>query len=160
MYIKHWTDISDTSHGLGKHSDEAPPDAVPYYYRTLVVEEAFYTISITLIKISVLLFYKRLFRTSTKLFPVSTWTIVGVVLAWGIAFLFSGIFQCVPVEATWDPNISGVCVDQKAWFLGQAIPNIVTDFLILLVPLPFLLRLKIGKAQKVGLLIVFLLGYL
>ena len=84
----------------------------------------------------------------------------GVVWAWCIAIIFAAIFQCSPIEAAWNPLIPGKCINQKAFFQGQAIPNIIIDFLILFIPIPFLLKLHVGKAQKAALLVVFILGYL
>ena len=72
----------------------------------------------------------------------------------------ASILQCVPIPAYWDPSIQATCVYKYGFFLGQAIPNIVLDFALLLLPLHPLWKLHTGRRQKVALFIVFTLGYL
>jgi hypothetical protein len=44
--------------------------------------------------------------------------------------------------------------------LGNSIMHIITDFIIFALPLPVLVKLRINKKQKVGLIAVFSLGFL
>ena len=39
-----------------------------------------------------------------------------------------------------------------------SVPNIVTDVVMLILPMPVIWRLKISRAQKAGLTVTFLLG--
>lgn len=70
--------------------------------------------------------------------------------------------QCVPVEAVWDPVTKlqpGVrCVDLNAFFFGTSVPNIVADFVLLVLPVPQVLRLNISNTQKGFVLFFFMLG--
>lgn len=49
-------------------------------------------------------------------------------------------------------------VDDYAFFVGIAVPNIVTDALILAMPVPQLLRLQRTTSQKIALIGIFMLG--
>lgn len=51
-------------------------------------------------------------------------------------------------------------VNVYAFFIGNAIPNIVTDWALLLFPIPYIWRLHQSRAQKVALCGVFGLGSL
>ncbi|KAM5344384.1 hypothetical protein ACJ41O_012921 [Fusarium nematophilum] len=72
------------------------------------------------------------------------------------------LLQCVPIQATWDPAARmkpGVkCVDSHKFFLGTALPNIVGDLVLVLLPVPQVLRLKITTTQKAFIIFFFLLG--
>ena len=72
----------------------------------------------------------------------------------------ASILQCIPIRANWDRKVKARCVHESGYFLGQAIPNIVIDLVLLLLPLHPLWKLHIGLDQKVTLLAVFALGYL
>ena len=75
--------------------------------------------------------------------------------------LFVTIFQCNPVSSFWerDPNKPSNCiVDDYAFFVGIAVPNIVTDAALLSVPIPFIWRLHRDRPQKIALAGIFMLG--
>jgi hypothetical protein len=57
-------------------------------------------------------------------------------------------------------TVTGKCLDR--WDLNRAapVPWVVTDFVVLLAPLPWLKRLNIRHAEKVALIGSFLLGSL
>lgn len=72
----------------------------------------------------------------------------------------ASILQCVPIQAYWDPKIKARCEKKYAFFLGQAIPNIALDFVLLILPLHPLWKLNMKRTQKIALVVVFVLGYL
>lgn len=79
---------------------------------------------------------------------VSLWTVL------------SSIFFCVPITKNWDRAVTGVCFSQGiAWFVNAAL-NILTDFAILILPLPILPKIKQSRRQKIGLYLIFALGFL
>ena len=71
------------------------------------------------------------------------------------------IFQCKPVSSFWhrNPNKPSDCfVDDYAFFVGIAVPNIITDAALLSVPIPFIWRLHRDRPQKIALAGTFMLG--
>ena len=77
--------------------------------------------------------------------------------------------QCFPIQAFWQaydpvnpmkPGEFFCGVDVHKFFLGNAIPNIITDILIIIVPLPYILRLHLRVSQKVALVGIFVVGIL
>ena len=46
------------------------------------------------------------------------------------------IFQCKPIQGAWDLSIEKTCLSQHDLYLGGAIPNVITDVGILLLPAP------------------------
>ena len=147
-------------HGLGTHIFRFANPLEPLYWflLDLFIGEILYAISIMLTKFSILAFYWRIFGCSSMRFPI--YGLVFVVLAWALGVIFAAIFQCWPIQAAWDQSITTAhCgVDTKAFFIGTAIPNIITDWILLILPLPYIWRLQRDTAQKLALCGVFALG--
>ena len=135
------------------------PKGVLVFLRLLFWDELFYTACIALCKFSVLCFYNRTFAVSRQL-RTALWVLGGVTMGWWISVTFVIIFQCHPIRAAWLPQVPGNCFNLYGFFVGQAVPNILTDFILLILPLPILWRLRIQLPQKIALVAVFLLGYL
>lgn len=114
---------------------------------------------LSLVKSSVLIFLLRLFgqKTGVRRFIISLNT---VNIAQMIGTLFAIIFQCTPIQFNWDTTIEGTCVDRRILFTFTAAFNIMTDLLILGLPIWIFADLKIPRRAKIGLLFVFLLGFL
>jgi len=126
---------------------------------TLYFDEMCYQCGIALTKLSVLFFYRRIF-TVTPGFKM-TLAVTGIfVILWWLGGLLAVIFSCIPVQGFWDHSIAAKCEYQFGFFIGQAVPNIILDFVLLLLPLRSLLSLRMRRQQKMALLGVFLLGYL
>ena len=69
------------------------------------------------------------------------------------------IFQCNPVSGFWNRTKPATCrVDTTDFFLGNAIPNVLTDVALMALPVPYIWRLNRSRSQKIALLGVFLLG--
>lgn len=74
--------------------------------------------------------------------------------------------MCDPVSGFWErysptnPTTPRCPVDSNKYFDGNAIPNIITDAAILVLPLPFIWTLQLRRSQKVALTGIFALGLL
>ncbi|MCJ1457993.1 hypothetical protein MMC28_008362 [Mycoblastus sanguinarius] len=81
------------------------------------------------------------------------------VIAWGIATFFVAVFTCSPIHAYWDVEMpTRKCIDPLRYFLGVQIANIVMDLAILILPMPYLWRLRISLPHKIALVGIFMLG--
>ena len=67
-------------------------------------------------------------------------------------------FQCFPVNRAWRPSIDGGCVNMDRLYLGNAIPNVLTDLILIFTPLPLILGLSVTTAQRLSLYAVFTIG--
>lgn len=112
---------------------------------------------ITPAKISLLLFYIRIF--CIRKFQILVYLVGSLVLAIGITVFFQTIFQCSPISYGWDRSIGhGTCINQTVFYRYISPLNVLTGILILAMPLPLVWKLQAPKAQKVALTAVFLLG--
>jgi hypothetical protein len=114
-----------------------------------------YYLSLGLTKAAILLQYQRIFTAPR--FYIASWIVMAVVIVYTIWTVFSSIFACVPVSAFWSKKPAR-CIDQFAmWFTNAAI-NILTDFAIIMLPMPVIRSLNLRKRQKQALLGIFAIG--
>lgn len=90
--------------------------------------------------------------------------VIGLLAALLVSFEFATIFQCTPVSYNWrsviDRTAQGSCTDRQAQVYTAAAFNIIFDILVLLLPVPSLLKLNTSWMKKLGVGIVFLVGIL
>ena len=112
------------------------------------------------IKLSVLLFYDRIFGIAKPNFRYILLITGGLVIAYGVAGVLGTIFQCVPLSDLWKPpsNHAPVCILFGRLVLTMGAVNIVTDIIILSLPIPLVWRLQVSKPRRWQLVIVFSLG--
>ena len=89
-------------------------------------------------KLSVLLFYRRIFKG--RLFDVCSLSLIAVVVTWTVAFFFTNLLVCVPIQSrisTLAAAESGsTCMDLLSMYLAQSYADSSIDVLILLLPIP------------------------
>lgn len=83
-----------------------------------------------------------------------------IVILWAACGIVAGCFTCIPTEKLWHPELPGGCMNLSKFYYGLQIPNILTDAIILLMPMQIVWSLPISKAQKFGLSGIFVLGLL
>ncbi|KAK4502961.1 hypothetical protein PRZ48_006388 [Zasmidium cellare] len=95
---------------------------------------------------------------------MACWIVIGLLAALFVSFEFATIFQCIPVSYNWtsvvDRTATGSCTDRLAQVYTAAAFNIFFDVLVLLLPVPSLLKLNISWMKKLGVGIVFMVGIL
>ncbi|USP81674.1 hypothetical protein yc1106_08948 [Curvularia clavata] len=142
-------------YGMGKHIADVTPRDMTIFLRAFWSSLMVYYLSLGLTKGSMLLQYRRIFPP--RAFQIANWTVMAVVICYTFWTVFSSIFACVPVRAFWTKEKAN-CINQFAmWFTNAAI-NILTDFAIILLPIPVIRSLNLGKRQKIGLISIFAVG--
>ncbi|KAG9667105.1 hypothetical protein KCU99_g9126, partial [Aureobasidium melanogenum] len=158
-FFKIGLDISDSlliEHGMGRHIETVSiPDLVKFMeiQYTLVIQ---YPLCITMIKLSILYQYRRLFPKHHD-FKLMTSVLIAMMIMWCTSIVFTGVFICTPIRKAWTPWIEGECIDLVPFYYGMQIPNVVTDLLILLLPLREVQRLDLPRQQKMGVAVTCLL---
>ena len=173
--VKSKSDTAVRTGNFGQHATHFTPETRTNFFIDLFVVQILYPMSIATTKYSILLFYRRIFNIPKTRIPliaigvaVTIW-LVGVVRTLVLRYLTSlasltsaqvlpAIWSCNPIPAFWTRDPHAVCIDSVSYFLGLAIPNIITDVVILLFPVPLIWNLKIPISQKLAILGIFLLG--
>ncbi|KAI0128581.1 hypothetical protein BJ170DRAFT_721270 [Xylariales sp. AK1849] len=71
------------------------------------------------------------------------------------AISFAIVFQCFPIEKTWEPLREGTCIDWRVLFVTSSSINILMDLLVLDLSLKIFMNLKIPKQTKIVLIVAF-----
>lgn len=122
----------------------------------LYVADIIYTLSLVAIKISILQLYRSIFPG--RGFMITTSVVGAGVIAWGIAVILVSILQCNPVRGAWDITVPATCIPLQEFYLGNAVPNIAMDVIILALPIPNVWTLQMSIKQKLVISSLFLLG--
>lgn len=127
------------------------------FYQMDFANQLLYHPVLALTKISILLFYHRLSVSGN--FRVSVNVLIGINIALTVSIFFADLFQCTPVAFAWNAAIpGGKCMNTKAFYISSAALNIVSDFAVLLLPIPMVWQLKINTRKKIALISLFSLG--
>jgi len=80
---------------------------------------------------------------------------------WGIMTILIGLFICRPFAFNWDHTIpGGRCGNQNAGYASVGVIDILSDLIIMILPIPMILNLHLPRANKIGLCGVFTFGLL
>ncbi|KAJ8123438.1 hypothetical protein ONZ43_g615 [Nemania bipapillata] len=146
--------------GAGRHLWALHPQDVANIFRLLYSYTFIYAGSVSFTKLSILLFYRRLFERGSQWFHIrlgfAAFFTVGYLLSiWSVAAAL-----CQPTEFFWTQFLGakGKCLDINASFLSLTVLNLVADLLVLIVPIPEILALKMTTKKKIGVCAVMLLG--
>ena len=123
----------------------------------LLSAEVIYSFAITAIKGSLLYLYYRVFFIIRR-FTIALWVVGAFVVCYCLAQSFASIFQCMPIDSNWKVGIEHYCVNTDLGATIVAALNVVTDFAILILPMPLLYTLQTPLKQKIQVMAMFCLG--
>jgi hypothetical protein len=125
----------------------------------LIPLQFLWALSLGFCKISILLLYSSVFAV-----PVVIWTARGAIVfiaLWALATIITGCLICRPFAMNWDQTIpGGHCGDQILSFTITGVLNLITDVMVLVLPLPYLYKLQMRLYKKLVLMGVFSVGLL
>ncbi|GAB1312719.1 Rhodopsin domain-containing protein [Madurella fahalii] len=151
-------DIYMTTVGLGRHAWAVPMENLPSMITAQRLGVVFYTATVWGIKISALLLYGRLFRTSQRFVMVLRVTGVVVTIWWLITAIYPWSF-CDPIAKNIDPFLPGTCWENIPWYYASSFFNAFFDLVVLALPVPIIWRLRTSRRKKFAVTMVLLLGY-
>ncbi|KAI5788432.1 hypothetical protein EDC01DRAFT_165492 [Geopyxis carbonaria] len=120
--------------------------------------EVGYLASIFLVKASMLFLYDR-FARQTRGITLYLRITQGLCLVTFAACILSLFLSCVPINMFWSLHVSNrECTRRTLLTYTSGISNIVTNTLVLAVPVPLLLRATLTRRQKLGLAVLYFFG--
>ena len=132
---------------------------VPRWGEILLASEEVYLLAIKSAKLAVILCYLRI--SPQKIFRISLYVTMTFVVSYHIALILALIFACNPIQKSWDATIlTGHCINRPAAYLTNGILNVVSDFIILLLPLPMIKNIQMPLRQKILVVSFFSVGSL
>ena len=113
----------------------------------------------TLIRISAILFVKKIFGIERSASMISLFLIVLSVL-YGLVVFFEVFLICRPMAVDWNAHVDGTCSDQIVSYLVLEVLGLLLDFTIAAVPIPYLWALQMALAKKFFAHLMFSIGAL
>jgi len=101
-------------------------------------------------KVTLLLIIARIFTVREKVAKSLYYFIGGLMIAY-LPIQFVKIFVCSPIKSYWDSSVKGTCLNQTQLFFADISLAILTDFVILVIPIPLTwsLRAPLGTKLRV-----------
>ncbi|KAK8113322.1 hypothetical protein PG984_013848 [Apiospora sp. TS-2023a] len=130
---------------------------LPKILKDLFAASPIYISCITCLKASVLLFYRRIFN-STGWVRLATWAMLAMVASWGVSFIAAMLLVCIPIRKNWDQALPGACYNAVEMYKALCITNILTDLIIMALPVKVILSLQMRRVEKAVLISCFALG--
>ncbi|ERF74613.1 hypothetical protein EPUS_00743 [Endocarpon pusillum Z07020] len=126
------------------------------------ISELLFTITISLVKISILVFYQKIF--STPGFRKASFVVGSVCILWLLVCCLVSVFQCRPISAAWHFELAllgqAQCIKYGHFIIGYELSNVLLDIAIIALPLSMLKKLQLALERKIVVACMVLLGSL
>ncbi|KAF1958161.1 hypothetical protein CC80DRAFT_469031 [Byssothecium circinans] len=146
--------------GAGRHIEAVELDDPMKVVRRSKIQKAAELIdfaAITGSKLAVLVLYLRIF--SIQKYRIATWATGALVVITWLGALIGSLSICKPLAYQWDKTIpGGRCGNLIRGYQLIGIPNLLSDIIMMVLPLPAIWKLQMGIAAKIGLVVTFLFG--
>ncbi|KAF2463267.1 uncharacterized protein BDR25DRAFT_189730, partial [Lindgomyces ingoldianus] len=143
--------------GAGRHLATLPSHTIENTLRLQTALQIICPLTTSMTKLAVLCLFHQILGQTSRTYSLVIKTTFILVLAILIAQCLIPFINCRPFAYTWDMTLHGHCsISALVLWRYLSIPNIVTTFVLISIPLPALYKLKISRAMKVGLSLVFI----
>lgn len=153
--------ILEERYGLGRDIWTLDPWRISEFLKVFFVFEVLYTLTLGLIKTSILFLYLRLFPDPK--FRRTVWATQAFNFLMVGCFIISDFLQCQPISffwQSWDGEHSGRCFNINALAWAHSALNIALDFWMLYLPATQVWSLQMKTRKKVGVILMFGIGIL
>jgi hypothetical protein len=121
------------------------------------ISSAVYNVAIAFAKLSLLFFYRRL--NPARWWQRCVLATMVFTTSYSIAIFCAMIFNCHPIAKNWDVTITdGYCHERGPLYISIAALQILTDVVLIVMPIPMLWGLQMPATTKCGLGVMFAIG--
>ncbi|KAI0545610.1 hypothetical protein F4679DRAFT_588352 [Xylaria curta] len=141
--------------GFGKHIEAVT--GVRGFSILAVLLNVFNPLALGSLKLSILALYQSIFPSSR--FRRAVTALASLVVAWVVTTLILGLVECIPIESLLDNSVPFVhCLPMRDLQLVIILVHIGIEILILLLPIPPVVRLQASPEKKRLVILTFLVG--
>ncbi|KAF3768032.1 hypothetical protein M406DRAFT_338683 [Cryphonectria parasitica EP155] len=129
----------------------------------VLASRIFYAATLWMLKNTILEFFKRLTGlTWSKAYQSSVVAIRCVLIATFVAVLISDLAECRPFSHYWQvfPDPGGQCRQGYANLFTIGVCNVLTDLLLVVLPIPIILQSQMALTRKIQLILLFSMSLL
>ncbi|KAI1163979.1 hypothetical protein F5B18DRAFT_617192 [Nemania serpens] len=134
-------------YGLGRQARTVSMETLETFLKLLVITQIIFITGLMLVKVSILQLYLRIFPS--RRFRIAVYVVTGAVVAWWTAITLLTIFQCQPIQKSYQPWIPGQCIPLYGAYYGSGLPDILSDAVILCLPVIQVIKLKTSLTNKI-----------
>jgi hypothetical protein len=159
--------VGNTTYYSGHHVWDIPVSSAVGHRLNIWICQLCYMVALSCVKVSVLLFYRRLSVSFTKTFMILTWVGIAYNIAFLCGFILALMLICRPLEAywlsfdlSWPKTHNYKCGSEQ---IGQpliGLLSVIGDFYSAMLPMILVSRLAMPKRQKRALYSLFSLAFL
>ncbi|KAL8826923.1 MAG: hypothetical protein Q9191_003497, partial [Dirinaria sp. TL-2023a] len=151
--------IVQVHYGFGRHKGELSQWQYSEFQKFSYGEwiQTFQTLMFT--KVSICFFLLRIPVERYLLRPIQA-AIIALIVS-NVVLTLLWIFQCNPIDSTWNKNIAGHCFTDaqlQRIIISQALISIISDVMLALFPIVLLWKVQISMRVKAGLCILMGVG--
>jgi hypothetical protein len=150
--------IAQSRWGLGLNAEYFPKENVVPFSRVQYAGGPVYTLALLGFKVSLLASYLRI-GGFVKAYRIVIIAVIVACVCNQLTFTFVLCFACRPIARQWDMSIQGSCIDTVSSYYALAGTSLAFDCIIIALPLPVLITLRLQRRQKAALVAVFALGF-
>ncbi|RYP78426.1 hypothetical protein DL771_000611 [Monosporascus sp. 5C6A] len=121
---------------------------------------SFYAVTMGCLKVAILLEWMRTFspKRARGYFYWSCHALLWISALFYLSALIAGNLSCIPHQKIWNVTMPGKCINRKVLDTATAALNLTSHLLILSLPQTVIWKLKMTKAKKIGISLVFAIG--
>ncbi|KAL3257640.1 hypothetical protein ABHI18_006690 [Aspergillus niger] len=150
--------VNTAFNGVGLPVADLPPDERRRVQFASWMIQKFWAPSAAFVKISIIVFLKRLLGT-VRAYAIISNILIIFISCWALTALLVNIFQCRPVQYYYNKELRGHCMSgQRQFFQTMGAISLIEDIIILCLPIPIIWGLHITFRQKFAVILLFSLG--
>lgn len=149
--------MAGVGHDFDKTSEAFPKlvNNLPFIMQITFAFTIVYIWALATLKLSQLALYLRVFAQELQW---HVYIVGSTVIVWAVVFNFLFVFLCKPISQQWTVNRTGKCIDQILLLKMLILTNMITDLMIVALPVRSVWNLHMRKTEKFAVLSCFGLG--
>ncbi|KAM0182246.1 hypothetical protein ACHAPF_001135 [Botrytis cinerea] len=146
---------------FNRHVWDVPLTEVTFGLQYVIITQIVFTLAQTLTKCSMLALYYRILSSGQK-FKIITIAAAIIIAIQGLIFIIVTIFQCRPPSHYWLITFAPQpeCINETVHVTVAGVINTVTDFIVVVFPIPKMLQLQMSRRQRIIIIVLFGAGFL
>ncbi|KAL1875225.1 hypothetical protein Daus18300_003296 [Diaporthe australafricana] len=142
--------------GWGTHVWDLPIESTKPSLQFSLANQLLFDLATSLTKLSMLALIYRVVSADKSRYRYVVLALAAIVTADSLIFFFITTFQCRPVSDYWTLSFTPQkCINEELHLLAAGCINTTTDFLIVLLPIPYVVRLKLPRKQQIIIVSLF-----
>ncbi|KAI0535221.1 hypothetical protein GGR58DRAFT_21294 [Xylaria digitata] len=143
--------------GQGQHVTSIIYTQFEMMAKSLLIHEELWALTNSLIRLSASITIKKIFGAIDR-YRIWSNVVMALSIIHGLSTILIGALVCRPLNAAWDPNVEGICINQTTTFVAIEAAGLALDLLILAVPFLAVPQLHMRRRLKCAAIFVLSAG--